>query len=1322
MASFDDIKRGSLLGSRGEQLMRERDRRLGEETQEERSLSKTLEKRLELKIELEKKLSQARQKKKNAQQGQLSDVNDDIKNLQTLLAQTESSIVNTSENLGIRKQARVESIQTSFQQRMRSAVGERTTRSEISQAAGLSGNLGTASGMAQRMSSLQLEQQMARGHSSLAGMGERISELAERAGSDPGAETELRNVLGQRQRAISGIGLAQQAMGMQSKQGGTMGQQFINYNKLADAISQSRKEDSVRDKAAMGGLGSLKDTGSALKSAEDRLLSTIEKFNEALDKTPEKAGRLGKELDDLAQDVKDAQFAHKANVAAGGMGGSGILGGLVGALGSDAMRGAGIGAQAFGNFEQYRTVDSVLQQNNQRAQLAGLANQNFGDINNAISGDAASLRRVLTNMAEQQATGGVAMGNAMDRALNYQVGGQLTQLTAQGVKQGAMAWDPTSGSRGAMGMIGKGLGKFGRGATVVGGAVGAGGEWTGAMAPGIQQLGQNVIGGMRGIPQTDAMTSGSWAVRGLADQINKIPDFSMQSGLDYMKNITMATRGLGIGNAPGVLANYNNLNTQMVNIGAKDGGGAYAPAMRLRGTAYGQGVAVKPPMSQADLIAAQDTYDWRGDFERAERRSKGVGIGSGDLSPDWSPMDAFSAIGDMFSSPAATGVASNMGNVMSGGLMGTNALGLQASPETSPAVPPKTPAAPSKRSATKQQTSSVGDLGSYMDQWTGTPYVWGGATVNGIDCSGFAQKAMMAGGALPPGADKTMDRTAAGLLQGMQGGEGTKLDKDQEGALIFFRNKYGDKAGQVTHVGVGRGGGMMTDASAGRRGVQTRAISELSSKYETEYYMPQYGKFQGGAEAPEGGAATAHLGDAFKGGPGGTGGARSFAITTRQGGGDRENMMRMLASQAGRQRLANVGLTDKDVAQTVGAGRTALGKQMGFEDLEQMGQLRGIGMLESTQQGMQMRGQLSSVGVGREGFAQMLREAVAGGMDSSKNIGQMVQATTQLSASSAMAGRSTAAQTASMLAAGAQGSGLDPNMAIGAAANAMDAMMGITTDTGINLDTLPRMAAVNKRFTDADNITRTAITSLSAPAARKIMEGYKESQEAGQAAAAEYGVYGEGTKGISSMEDAQFAFKEAQRQTLRQMTGSFMDKRSSALVDKIVNTDDFSEKDLSLEERSMMNAWMRMNRRTSNVSLGAMLGMVKGDPAASGALPTAPGGMAGAGEDVTSGAPAMRDAKVLNDGLDRFESALGGIGNLGETLKAVAQNMNVTDLAKSTSQAANDMKVVSGTFSTNLQGLNNTIANFKTSLDGLINKMGASSGGGLSPNNDGMKK
>ena len=1322
MASFDDIKRGSLLGSRGEQLMRERDRRLSEETQDERALSKTLEKRLELKIALQKQLSRARAKKKNAQQGQLRSVNKEIEKLQISLAQTESSIVNTAENLGIRKQARVESIQTSFQQRMRSAVGERMTRSEISQASGLSGNLGTASGMAQRMSSLQLEQQISRGHSSLAGMGERIFELAERAGSDPGAEAELRNALGQRQRTISGIGLAQQAMGMQSKQGGTMSQQFINYNRLADAISQSRREDSVRDKAAMGGLGSLKDTGSALKSAEDKLLSTLEKFNEALEKTPEKAGRLGKELDDLARDVKDAQFAHKANVAAGGMGGSGILGGLVGALGSDAMRGFGVGAQAFGNFEQYRTVDSVLQQNNQRAQLAGLANQRFGDINNAISGDAASLRRVLTNMAEQQATGGVAMGNAMDRALNYQVGGQLTQLTAQGVKQGAMAWDPTSGSRGFMGMLGRGLGKFGRGATVVGGALGAAGEWTGAMAPGIQQFGQNVIGGMRGIPQTDAMISGSQAVRGLADQINQIPDFSMQSTMDYMKDITMATRGLGIG--AGGLAGYNNLNTKMVNIGGSSGGGAYAPAMGLRGTTYGQGVAVRPLRSQDDIRVAQDAYDWRGDFERAERRSKGVGIGSGDLSPDWSPMDAFSAIGDMFSSPAATGVASNMGNVMSGGLMGTDPFGLQTSPAgpVHQAVKKLDPTARSGRSATKQQTSTVGDLGSYMDQWTGTPYVWGGATVNGIDCSGFAQKAMMAGGALPPGADKTMDRTAAGLLEGMQSGEGTKLDKDQEGALIFFRNKYGDKAGQVTHVGVGRGGGMMTDASVGRRGVQTRAISELSSKYEMEYYMPQYGKYEGGAEAPEGGAATAHLGDAFQGGPSGTGGARSFAITTRQGGGDRENMMRMLASQAGRQRLANVGLTDKDVAQTVGAGRTALGKQMGFEDLEQMGQLRSIGMLESTQQGMQMRGQLSSVGVGREGFAQMLREAVAGGMDSSKNIGQMVQATTQLSASSAVAGRSTAAQTASMLAAGAQGSGLDPNMAIGAAANAMDAMMGITTDTGINLDTLPRMAAVNKRFTDADNITRTAIASLSAPAARKIMEGYKESQQAGQAAAAEYGVYGEGTKGISSMEDAQFAFKEAQRQTLRQMTGSFMDKRSSALVDKIVNTDDFSEKDLSIEERSMMNAWMRMNRRTSNVSLGAMLGMVKGDPAASGALPTAPGGIAGAGEDITSGAPAMRDAKVLNDGLDRFESALGGIGNLGETLKAVAQNMNVTDLAKSTSQAANDMKVVSGTFSTNLQGLNNTIANFKTSLDSLINKMSGSSGGGLSPNNDGMKK
>lgn len=113
----------------------------------------------------------------------------------------------------------------------------------------------------------------------------------------------------------------------------------------------------------------------------------------------------------------------------------------------------------------------------------------------------------------------------------------------------------------------------------------------------------------------------------------------------------------------------------------------------------------------------------------------------------------------------------------------------------------------------------------------GAPYVLGGESPSGVDCSGLVQYAYRQAGIQVP-------RTAAQQFQA-----GRPQRKVLPGDLLFFRT---DNSGAVSHVGIYAGGGRMIHASSSSR--QVRRV-KLNQPYWRQ-------RMVGGATFLDGGGAS----------------------------------------------------------------------------------------------------------------------------------------------------------------------------------------------------------------------------------------------------------------------------------------------------------------------------------------------------------------------------------------------------------------------------------------------------------------------------------
>lgn len=446
--------------------------------------------------------------------------------------------------------------------------------------------------------------------------------------------------------------------------------------------------------------------------------------------------------------------------------------------------------------------------------------------------------------------------------------------------------------------------------------------------------------------------------------------------------------------------------------------------------------------------------------------------------------------------------------------------------------------------------------------------------------------------------------------------------------------------------------------------------------------------------------------------------ADPYSTDIATGTNDRESLARLLNDPANARALAGAGLEGQGLYQAVGAGIQGLGKEMagqgGLQSLMAAGQFTQAGYFQSPQQYMQARTALTGVGGGAQDLEKIMRNAVAAGMDSSKNIMQMVNATTQLSQTSATAGISAVGGARAALGRGIQtlrGQGVSENMAVGAAQRAAATAQGMATSKEMDIFNVMEFAELRSDFGDAELYELEALQTADPQELEQLAQIFQsKGDQAGQAAARRMGM-----GAIKSIDDVRSAQNTTRRQVLNRTMGIGINERLRKEIVGGVGKKKFS--DLTPEAQDFLNARARQqDRGLSGAALYAGQ-QFEGGPGEGGLRRGGQGTITAGGERALAG-EGIAQAEVFAQAVGKFDDSVKGLGQLGEIIAGFAE-IDPGKMARETKEAAEKMQVPVSQFSDKLADANGTLGKFNAALQGAITKLLGLSGDSPLKNKEG---
>ena len=430
------------------------------------------------------------------------------------------------------------------------------------------------------------------------------------------------------------------------------------------------------------------------------------------------------------------------------------------------------------------------------------------------------------------------------------------------------------------------------------------------------------------------------------------------------------------------------------------------------------------------------------------------------------------------------------------------------------------------------------------------------------------------------------------------------------------------------------------------------------------------------------------------------------------GGGDRESAMSTLMDKDVISRLADTaGISQKAIPGLVAGFKGAIGKEFvagGVEkNLTLAGQAARSGYMDSPEQYIQARGQLSGVGgSSSDDLEKIMKQAVAAGMDSSKNIMEMVGAVQELNANAATSGASAITATTEMLGRGqsaALGAGMSKNVATAAALKGATTISDFGTSDDFDIFNVMEMSELTKEFSGAkqwelDAIARSDPKEL-AEMHKLFASGNEDDLKKAKQLAENRGIGGQ----ITDADTAKAALDISVKQVRGRQGGLGDDRKYEKMYQEAGSDADFSKYEAGFKNWLNAKTNQTAGRDTHGVTTANQTSFDRIPDTAD--LKKTPGGKTVDAVEKGLDAPGVADAKIFQDTAKLLEKSSQNLIDLAIIQKDVAAGTNLAQVFEQTKEAAIAMRGPADTFSESMPKFNTTISTFTTKMEGMINKM-----------------